>query len=140
MISSLTKNYYIYQFQHAKNRLNLLIHSFEIQQIIESHDLKGHLIFNHVCSISIKVTFSSLKYVQYEKNQPSTFMHLGIRVLCTFFTTTTQKLLKQFLNFLNLHQFAKNQLSSSIHLSMHLVVSVPQPFLTTPTPVLSINF
>ena len=27
MISSLTKNYYIYQFQHAQNQLNSLFHS-----------------------------------------------------------------------------------------------------------------
>ena len=106
-----------------------------MQQTIESHDLKGHPIFHHAHPITIKVTFSSLKYVQHAKNQPGSFMHLEIRVPCTFFTTTTQKLLKQFLTFLNLHQYAKNQLSSSIHSSIHLVISVPQPFLTTPIPI-----
>ena len=62
MISGLTKNYYIYQFQHAKISS---IHYFilEIQEIIESHDLKGHPIFHYAHPITIKVTFSSLKYV-----------------------------------------------------------------------------
>ena len=73
MISGLAKNYYIHQFQHAKNHLNSLIPSFEIQQIIESCDLIGHPIFHHACPITIKVTFSSLKYVQHAKNQPGSF-------------------------------------------------------------------
>ena len=134
MISGLTKSCYIHQFQHAKNQPNSLIH-FEIQQITESHDLKGHPVIHHARPIITKVTFSSLKYVQHAKNQPGSFMLLEIRVSYTFFTTTTQKLLNQFLTFLNLHQYAKNQLSSSIHSSIHLVISVPQPFLTTPIPI-----
>ena len=106
-----------------------------MQQIIKSHDLKVHPIFQHTRPITIKVIFSSLKYMQHAKRQPGSFMHLEIRVPCTFLTTTTQKLLKKFLAFLNLHQYEKNQPSSSIHLFIHLVISVPQPFLTAPTPI-----
>ena len=54
-------------------------------------------------------------------------MHLETRV-------PAYKLLK-YLTFLNLDQYAKNLLSSSIHSSIQLVISVPQPLLTTSTPI-----
>ena len=94
MISGLTKkmlNTLIAACKKSAQFMNSFLRY--IQQIIESHDLKGHPMFHHVCAITIKVTFSSLKYVQHAKNCPGSFMHLEIRVPCTFYTTTTQKLL-----------------------------------------------
>ena len=75
------------------------------------------------------------------KNQRDSSIYSEIRVSCPFLTTNTQKLLKQFLTFLNLHQHTKNQLSSAIHSSIYLVTWVvktisdrthPNIFLSTP--------
>ena len=49
-------------YEHAKNQLNSFIYSFiiEIQQIIESHDLKDKPIFDLAHPITIKLNFSFL--------------------------------------------------------------------------------
>ena len=58
------------------------------------------------------------------KNQLDSSIHSETRVGCPCLTRATQKLVKKFLTFLNLHQHVKTQLSLCIHLSIHLVTRV----------------
>ena len=71
--------------------------------------------FDYVHPITIKVTFSFLEYILV-CIKSARFIHtFRKRVPCPFLATTTHRLLKYFLTFLNLHQHVKNQLSLTIH-------------------------
>ena len=58
------------------------------------------------------------------KNQLDSSIRSETRVGYPCLTRTTQKLVKKFLTFLNLHQHVKTQLILCIHSSIHLVTRV----------------
>ena len=126
MINGLTKNNSI---NPSMQKISS-IHSFilEIQQIIESHDLKGH---SHIWP-----TFSFLKYALACKKSARFIHSLKLKSHAHFWPHSHPKIIKVILNF---PEFASAWKISSVHLSIHYPFTLwprwPQPFLTTPTPI-----
>ena len=85
---------------------------------------------------TIKVIFRFLKYVLACKNSAKFIHSFRNQSPMPISDHNHSKIIKVILNFfLNLHLHAKNQLSSSIHASIHLVTKWPQPFLIIPTAI-----
>ena len=82
-------------YEHAKNQLNLFIHSRDTADYRVPMTLNVTPIFDHAHPITIKVTFSFPEHIlACKKSARFIHYHSEIRVPCLFLTTTNQKLLK----------------------------------------------
>ena len=109
------------------------IHLFilEIQQIIESRDLKGHTLFDHAHPITIKVTFTFLKYVLACKHS-ARFMHSLKLEPHAHFWPQHPKIIKFIPNF---PEFSPLWKISSLHPFIYPFTLWPQPFPNRSTPI-----
>ena len=121
------------------------IHSFilELQQIMESCAtlIKGHIhIFDHAHSITIKLTFSFLKYVLACKKLDRFIRSLKLSPM-PIFDYSHPKIIKVILNFswISISMQRTNSVHPFIYPFIHPFITLQpglsQPFLTMPTPI-----